>query len=222
MKIVSILDYGTGNITSLANAFARLGAPCQIIETAPQIQKAEILILAGVGSFEEAMRRLERSGLGDAIRHAANQRKIPVFGICLGMQIFAETGMEPQACRGLGLVKGSVTRMENIQNLPLPHVGWNEVEWTLPDTAPRTLSFIDGHYYFDHSFVFSETDAHVVGTTLYGKRVTAAIWKDNIFGTQFHPEKSHLNGLRLVKKFLSFANDGLHTEAENGSLPEHA
>ncbi|MEQ8284624.1 imidazole glycerol phosphate synthase subunit HisH [Thalassospira sp.] len=222
MKIVSILDYGTGNITSLANAFGRLGAPCQIIKTVTQVQKAEILVLAGVGSFEEAMRRLERSGLGDAIRDAANQRTIPVFGICLGMQIFAETGMEPHACRGLGLIKGSVRQMENIHGLPLPHVGWNEVEWIRPLIAPRTLSFIDGHYYFDHSFALTDTEAHVVGTTHYGTRVTAAIWKDNIFGTQFHPEKSHLNGLKLIKTFLSFANGGLHTKAENGGLPEHA
>lgn len=201
----TIVDYGMGNLWSVYSALRFLGASPIISSDPAVVSDAEMIILPGVGSFNKAMQALDSSGLADALRKAVLVRQRKILGICLGMQLFADSGDEDGACAGLGFIPAVVKRFSliELQNKKVPHIGFNEVV-----ADANSLLFRGGlknsDFYFVHSY-------HVVSNELLGKRAIcnygvdflAAIEYENIFATQFHPEKSQTNGLQLLNNFLT-------------------
>ena len=204
--MIAIINYGMGNLQSVANILEYLKAPARITNNAEEIRDAEKLILPGVGAFNEAMMNLEQLGLISVIRECVLEDKKPFLGICLGMQLMADTGYEGGKTSGLGLIPGEVRLMRPADtHLLLPHVGWNDV-------APRSGTALYGDnlgkrvFYFVHSFAFfTREDQDISGICYYGGQFIASIERGHIFGTQFHPEKSQRDGIDLLKFFLAYA-----------------
>jgi glutamine amidotransferase len=192
-----IIDYGAGNAVNVKNAFAKLGVNARVSADTADWDAADGLVFPGVGSFGAAMRNIgEKSGvLGELI----SKRKTPFLGICLGMQLLLEGSEESPGVRGLGAVEGSVKRFGS--GLPVPHMGWNSVE-AVGDCP--LFEGLDGMYaYFVHSyFCVPEDSGAVSAKTKYGVEFASAIWKGNLFATQFHPEKSGEKGLSLLGNFI--------------------
>jgi imidazole glycerol-phosphate synthase subunit HisH len=209
---VSIVDYGTGNLNSVSKS---LEAAAKIVNKKINIRISnkpkDILdsgriILPGQGSYRQCALAIKKIvGLWDAINEFVLIKKKPIFGICVGMQLFSSEGHEEQITQGFGWVKGSVKKIElNNKNLKLPHMGWNEV-----NIIKKNNLFLDiknlSHFYFVHSYAFEADNIDdVICTADYEKTITAAILRNNIFGTQFHPEKSQDNGVKLLSNFLSW------------------
>ena len=197
---ILIIDYGMGNIGSLRNMFRRIGVPVDVASDAASLNRAKKLLLPGVGAFDAAMRRINEMGLADVICRRALEDRIPVLGICLGMQLLttrSDEGREP----GLGIIPATTLRFPAIAGLKVPHMGWNVVRKSTP--SPLTKDLADGsRFYFVHSYhVQVEEPCHSILSTEYGLRFDAAIQRDNVFGAQFHPEKSHRYGMALLKAF---------------------
>lgn len=197
MGYTAIVDYGVGNLKSVANAMAYLGERTLIAGDEAGLEKADAIILPGVGAFPDAADRLRTAGLDKVIIRQAEKK--PVLGICLGMQLLFEWGEEVRRCRGLGLVSGGVKRIETA--CKLPHIGWNSL--TFQNDSPLFRGLDDGAYvYFVHSFCgAAEKPEQVIATTDYGTTVVAAVRSGNAFGCQFHPEKSGETGLAILKNF---------------------
>lgn len=197
MGYTAIVDYGVGNLKSVANAMAYLGERTLIAGDEAGLEKADAIILPGVGAFPDAADRLRAAGLDGVIVRQAEKK--PVLGICLGMQLLFEWGEEVRRCRGLSLVSGGVKRIETA--CKLPHIGWNSL--TFQNDSPLFRGLDDGAYvYFVHSFCgTAEKPEQVVATTDYGTTVVAAVQSGNVFGCQFHPEKSGETGLAILKNF---------------------
>ncbi|MGA0392588.1 MAG: imidazole glycerol phosphate synthase subunit HisH [Rhodospirillales bacterium] len=201
---ICILDYGMGNLQSVANAVGRLGYNPIVTFRRADIEKSGSLIIPGVGAFGEAMKRLNNLRLIELLNDRVLKDGIPVLGICLGMQMFAEQSTEGGLHEGLGWVKGKVERIPEAPNVRIPHVGWNDLE---RDSESIMFKNIDetATFYFDHSFALTCDDSIVAATATYGSKIVSAIQHENIMATQFHPEKSQNNGLRLLRNFLNFA-----------------
>ena len=197
MGYTAIVDYGVGNLKSVANAMAYLGERTLIAGDEAGLEKADAIILPGVGAFPDAADRLRTAGLDKVIIRQAEKK--PVLGICLGMQLLFEWGEEVRRCWGLGLVSGGVKRIETA--CKLPHIGWNSL--TFQNDSPLFRGLDDGAYvYFVHSFCgAAEKPEQVIATTDYGTTVVAAVRSGNAFGCQFHPEKSGETGLAILKNF---------------------
>ena len=197
MGYTAIVDYGVGNLKSVANAMAYLGERTLIAGDEAGLEKADAIILPGVGAFPDAADRLRAVGLDEVIVRQAEKK--PVLGICLGMQLLFEWGEEVRRCQGLGLVSGGVKRIETARKLP--HIGWNSL--TFQNDSPLFRGLDDGAYvYFVHSFCgAAEKPQQVIATTDYGTTVVAAVQSGNAFGCQFHPEKSGEAGLAILKNF---------------------
>lgn len=202
---VLLVDYGMGNIQSLGRAVEHLGHDVMVGGHPREISAAQVVILPGVGSFPAAMRVISNQDLGESLREAASSGRTKILGICLGMQLLMDSSDEEQEARGLGLVGGSVERFRfpNEVSLPLPHIGFNTV-------SARDYSILfdglrkDTDFYFVHSYrTVTATKGAAVATCHYGETFVAAIESGNIYGTQFHPEKSQSNGLRLLSNFLA-------------------
>ncbi|MBF0595725.1 MAG: imidazole glycerol phosphate synthase subunit HisH [Candidatus Omnitrophica bacterium] len=201
--MVVIVDYGLGNLMSVLGAVKRLGHEVSVSRDLDQIRNADRLILPGVGAFGDGMKNLHELGLIDPLNEAVLGQKIPVLGICLGCQLMAQESWEFGHHQGLGWVKGSVIKLEvSDKGLKVPHVGWNALSQAKPDVLYRAIPD-ESLFYFVHSFHLKCAEDVVTGVCEYGERFTAAFHKDNIFGTQFHPEKSQLYGLELLKNFLA-------------------
>jgi glutamine amidotransferase len=199
---LAIVDYGMGNIRSVRNAFARLGCDVQLVQTAAELNQADALILPGVGAFGEAMSTLHKLELTAPIIAMVKGGK-PLLGICLGMQLLAESSEERGQHTGLGLIPGKVKRIDAPKGLRLPHVGWNSVSITIP--APLFLGAREGEsFYFVHSYHFMCDAPYRSAVTEYGAEVVAAVQHGHIFGVQFHPERSQGNGLRLLSNFVEY------------------
>lgn len=200
---IGIIDVGIGNTGSLRGALYSLGWDAILIAEPEGLQKADRLILPGVGSFAEAVRRLEQADLIDALRNYAATAK-PILGICLGMQLLATSGVEGGLAEGLNLIPGQVRPLEIEKKYRVPHVGWNSVEVKRHHPLlKRIRSGID--FYFVHSFYFQAHDeGDVVATTDYGFDFPTFIARDNVVGTQFHVEKSQRNGLQILDNFCSW------------------
>jgi imidazole glycerol-phosphate synthase subunit HisH len=201
MADVTLVHYGLGNIQAFAHIYQRLNLAVEVATTAAQLAAAQRLILPGVGAFDWAMARLNASGMRDALDDAVLNRKVPVLGVCVGMQMMAERsdeGFEP----GLGWIKGEVKAFDfhSEKQLPLPHMGWNDVD---PASNDCLFAGIEApKYYFLHSYCIVPTDdADALATADYGNRFVSAVRHGNIFGTQFHPEKSHNWGIDLLRNF---------------------
>lgn len=197
--MVAIIDYGAGNLHSVKNALDFLGAESEITGDRNKIEKASHIILPGVGAFGDAMKSMEKSGLIETVKKAADGTK-PFLGICLGLQLLFESSEESPGVEGLGIFKGSVVKIPD-RGLKIPHMGWNNISLTkksriLPDNEP----FV----YFVHSYYIQPADKDVVSArTEYGEVLDIAVERGNVFATQFHPEKSGDAGMEILRRFLS-------------------
>ena len=200
--MTGIIDYGVGNLFSLRSSFAAIGEDAFVSGDAAELQKADRLILPGVGAFGDAAEKLEASGLAAFVCQWAESGK-PLMGICLGMQLLFEQSEEYGLHRGLGLLKGSVVPMEGAlpEGLKIPHIGWNSLRFHKKD-CPLFKYLKDGeHVYFVHSFYAVGCEDSLAADTEYGANLTAAVAKGNVMGCQFHPEKSGTAGLSILKAF---------------------
>ena len=197
MSYTAIVDYGVGNLKSVANAMQFLGMRTLITGDAAGLERADSIILPGVGAFPDAAERLRGAGLDRVL--AEQSEKKPILGICLGMQLLFDLGEEGRTCKGLGLVDGRVRRIDT--EYKLPHIGWNSL--TFQNGAPIFRGLEDGAYvYFVHSFCGVAADEkNVTARTDYGASVVAAVRSGNVYGCQFHPEKSGEPGLQILKNF---------------------
>lgn len=199
--MITIVNYGMGNLGSMLNMFKRLGVPARI-ESDPQlIRSAEKLVLPGVGAFDAAMQRInDQPGLRQALDHMAMVDRVPVLGVCLGMQLLTCSSEEGEL-PGLGWVTGATLRFPRQGSLKVPHMGWNIAQPTKPSRLTADLSCAP-RYYFVHSFfVLADDPTHSLMRTNYGLEFDSAIGRDNIYGVQFHPEKSHRFGMQILKNF---------------------
>jgi glutamine amidotransferase len=199
---ITIVDYGVGNIGSLVNMLDFLGIDCRMADSAADIAAAESLILPGVGAFDSAMGQLKARGLITALNDAALHRKIPVLGVCLGMQILG-TSSEEGVDQGLGWIDAKARRLcpPAGSDLKVPHVGWAEIN-VVKETRLFSINSEPERFYFVHSYALQCADNSLVAATIsFGQGVCCAVVQDNIFGVQFHPEKSHRFGMRFLREY---------------------
>jgi glutamine amidotransferase len=201
--LITIVDYGVGNVQALANIYKRLEIPCLLAKSAADLAGASHVILPGVGAFDWAMARLQASGMREMLDDLVQVQGKPVLGICVGMQMMARGSDEGQL-PGLGWFDAHVRRFDEAiftSRTHLPHMGWNDVEPVRTDGLLRGLGS-DARFYFLHSYYFAPNDsADVLATTVYGERFACAVQRGHVFGAQFHPEKSHGWGIQLLKNF---------------------
>ena len=198
---VGLVDYGMGNLQSVRNACEYLGYPVQQTSTPEGLESVQRLILPGVGAFAQGMKNLRASGLEPALKKAVLEDKKPLLGICLGMQLLADRGVEGGDTEGLGLIPGVVKRLDD-REVRLPHIGWNDIRVNNP--TPVLTQDLQADYYFVHSYYFdAQNSGDVIAVTDYGITFPCAVGRGKTLGVQFHPEKSHRFGLELLKKFLS-------------------
>lgn len=197
--MIAVIDYGVGNLFSLVHSLRKVSADSVVTSDKEQILRADKLILPGVGAFGDAAQRLKDSGLDEVIKAECASGK-PLLGICLGMQLLFNKSYEYGDHCGLGLIKGEVVPLADyVKGLKIPHMGWNSLEFA--DENPLFKNLKDGSYvYFVHSY-FAKCSEGLSATTDYGIKVTAAVRKGNVYGVQFHPEKSGDNGLEILKAF---------------------
>lgn len=206
--MIVIIDYNMGNLRSVANAIEALEGKFVISSDIKDITNADGIILPGVGAFGDGMSNLKRLGLIDTIHNEVIKEKKPYLGICLGMQFLAKSGKEHGIHNGFGWIKGTVRKIKtNDTDIKIPHIGWNNVK--IDERTGIYRNFEDDPvFYFVHSYFFDTPEKEVItGIAWHGETITASIMKDNIFGVQFHPEKSQGHGLRLLKNFLNIVEE---------------
>ncbi len=199
--MIRIIDYGVGNLFSLRSSLRAIGIDADYTGNPAEIRKADKLILPGVGAFRDAREALRSTGLDRVVREEAGKGK-PLMGICLGMQMLFDRSYEYGEYEGLGLIPGEIVPMDGRipKDLPIPHIGWNEL--MLKQPSPLMKNTANGDYvYFVHSYYAETPVEYVIATTDYGVEMTAAVQKDNVYGCQFHPEKSSEVGLSILKAF---------------------
>ena len=201
--MIAIVNYGSGNIQAIANIYGRLNIPFRIASTPADLDGADRVVLPGVGAFDQAMDELEHSGMRRALDRVVCEEKRPILGICVGMQLLARSSEEGSAA-GLGWIDGVVRRFDPArleQAALLPHMGWNTVEPVEPHPLFKDVDLATG-YYFLHSYYFECADRrNVLAETGYGGQFASVVHHENVFGVQFHPEKSHHAGIQLLKNF---------------------
>ena len=205
---VTIVDYSSGNISSVINSFKEVAQNKAIIEVTSDLNKiksSDKIVLPGQGSFKSCVDALNKiSGLNDALNEFVMVNKKPLLGICVGLQMFADVGYEETETKGLGWISGKVSKIDN-QNgkYKLPHIGWNQIN-ILKDSKIFKEVENNSHMYFVHSYEFIPKDNRVISaTTDYSTKVVCSVEKENLFGTQFHPEKSDKTGLKIINNFIN-------------------
>jgi glutamine amidotransferase len=201
--MIAIIDYGMGNLRSVQKGFEKVGVDATVTSDPAVLAAAERVVLPGVGAFEDAMHELrERQFVGPI--HAAIDSGKPFLGICLGLQLLFDVGFENGTFPGLGVLPGEVVRFELPHEFKVPHMGWNQLQIRRP--CPLLAGLEQGTYvYFVHSYYVAPKDEHVVAATAdYGGPFTAIVWRDNVMATQFHPEKSQADGLRMLRNFAQW------------------
>ncbi len=200
--MVAIVDYGVGNLFSLKSSFEMIGAETVVTNDRSVLQKADRIILPGVGAFEDAAKKLRESGLGDAVKAEAAKGK-PVMGICLGMQLLFDKSFEYGEHEGLGLIKGEIRPIGDVipKDFKIPHIGWNSLRFG--DKKHEIFKYLsEGDFvYFVHSYYAADCEEAVIATAGYGAELTAAAAQGNVCGCQFHPEKSGEVGLNILRAF---------------------
>ena len=197
--MIGIVDYGVGNLNSVQNALNSMNIKSIISSSAEEISKCRSIIVPGVGAFPDAMENMKNSGLDKVIKAAAKDGK-PILGVCLGMQLFFEESDEVEKCQGLGLLKGNIIKLEG--SIKIPHMGWNSLSFETP--SPLLSGVEENQYvYFVHSYYAVKCEEGIVNAySMYEKKIPAIVSKGNIFGMQFHPEKSGEFGQKLLKNFV--------------------
>lgn len=202
--MIAIVDYGVGNIFSLYSSFKYIGAEVVLTSDPEKIKKADKIILPGVGAFADAAKKLRESGLADVVVEEVKNGK-PLLGICLGMQMLFERSFEYGEHKGLGLIKGDIVSMEGVvpANYKIPHIGWNGLHFPADKPKNELFKYIEENdcVYFVHSYFGTNCDESVISTTEYGAELTAAVAYKNVYGAQFHPEKSGDVGMKILKAF---------------------
>ncbi|WNY99512.1 Imidazole glycerol phosphate synthase subunit HisH [Sulfurospirillum sp. 'SP'] len=201
--MIGLIDYNMGNLRSVTNAFEKLGVSIEIVKDANDVSKFDKIILPGVGAFKDAMDCLHERGMDEAVKAFANSGK-PLLGICLGMQLLFDSSVEFGKCAGLGLIEGEIVNFDTSRfssRLKVPHMGWNELFIT--KDSPLFKGMPKSFYlYFVHSFHAKCDEKYTIGKTMYGYEFPSAVQKKNVYGFQPHPEKSHANGLAILKNFV--------------------
>ena len=205
---VTIVDYSSGNISSVINSFKEVAqnkATIEVTSDLNKIKSSDKIVLPGQGSFKSCVDALNKiSGLNDTLNEFVIVNKKPLLGICVGLQMFADVGYEETETKGLGWISGKVSKIDN-QNgkFKLPHIGWNQIN-ILKDSKIFKQVENNSHMYFVHSYEFMPTDNKVISaTTDYSTKVVCSVEKENLFGTQFHPEKSDKTGLKIINNFIN-------------------
>ncbi|MDD5476750.1 MAG: imidazole glycerol phosphate synthase subunit HisH [Candidatus Omnitrophica bacterium] len=201
MKI-AIIDYGMGNIHSVAKAVALFGARPVITNKKNDISSCDKMVLPGVGAFDDAIFELEKQDLIRVIKEQVNQKKA-FLGICLGLQLLFESSQEAKVNKGLGIFGGQVVKFHSESGLKVPHMGWNDLKVTAGNCPLLNGITDNSQVYFCHSYYPDPADKSVIAaTTHYGLEFASVLWKDNVYGAQFHPEKSQATGLKIIKNFV--------------------
>ena len=202
--MVGIIDYGVGNLFSLQSSLKAIGQQVVVSSQPEVLRKADHILLPGVGAFEDAVQKLRQSHMDQMVYEAVKEGK-PLMGICLGMQMLFEKSYEYGTHQGLGLLKGEVVAMEGLlpAHLKIPHMGWNALNITRPDGKLFANTKEGDYVYFVHSYFATGCQDSLAARTEYGQWLTAAVEKDNIFGCQFHPEKSGEVGLNILRAFCA-------------------
>ncbi len=205
--MIAIIDYGAGNIQSVRKAFAHIGCEVCVTRDKNKIMQADGAVLPGVGSFGDTMDTMNKFGITDTVIEYTKSQK-PFLGICLGLQLLFPRSEESPEAEGLGIFNGTITKIPSKEGLKIPHIGWNSL-----DIKKGSRLFADieknPYVYFVHSYFLTASDRNIVSAqTEYGVRIDAAIEKDNIFATQFHPEKSGETGLKILKNFADIVGNG--------------
>ena len=200
LSAVGIVNYGIGNSGSISNMFRKLRVKAEAVSTPEQVSAAQRLVLPGIGSFDACMSALETAGLRDAVLQYSGTGR-PLLGICVGMQMLT-LGSEEGNSPGLGIIRAYARRLNATPSLRVPHIGWDNIRWQMPN-HPLSRNLLEGsRFYFVHSYcVICESPGNSLATCTYGEEFSAAIARDNIAGVQFHPEKSHRYGLQLLNNF---------------------
>lgn len=200
--MIAIVDYGVGNLFSLKSSLASIGADSVVTADPQVLRQSDRILLPGVGAFGDAVEKLRASGLADVVVEEARSGK-PLLGICLGMQLLFDRSFEYGEHAGLGLIPGEIRPIEEVipAGYKIPHIGWNALDF-VGKHNPLFRHIHDGDFvYFVHSYYATKCDEHVIATAEYGAPLTAAVARDNVFGCQFHPEKSGTVGLNILKAF---------------------
>ena len=200
--MIAIIDYDAGNIASVEKAVKKLGYDCIVTRDKEVLEKADKLILPGVGAFKDAMDKLNEYDLTDIVKKLVLEDKKPILGICLGLQLMFESSEENPGVEGLSLLKGKIVRLPEGDDRKIPHMGWNSLEF--PKKSKLFEGVVKGSFvYFVHSYYLQAEDENVVAAiSKYGADIHAAVEWDNIYATQFHPEKSSAVGLKILSNFL--------------------
>ena len=200
--MIAIIDYGAGNLHSVKNALDFLGADNIVTGNKEEILNADKVILPGVGAFGDAMKCLEESGLTKTVKAVAESGK-PFLGICLGLHLLFEESEESPNVKGLGIFKGKIVKIPDNGSLKIPHMGWNNIHITKDSKILKNIGD-EPYVYFVHSYYVEAEDSSVVSAyTEYGQRLDIAVERDNVFATQFHPEKSGDTGMEILKNFIA-------------------
>ena len=198
--MIIVIDYDAGNTANVLRALKKIGVQAELSSDPTKILAARGLILPGVGAYPAAMAELTKRGLVPVIKEAV-AKGAPLLGICLGMQVLTEVGLEHQETKGLGFIPGVCREIKATQNMPVPHMGWNNL--TVKHESPLTEGLEGQSVYFVHSYFTDVPKEYIDVTANYGIDVPAMIHKDNVYGAQFHPEKSGDVGLGILKKFIA-------------------
>jgi glutamine amidotransferase len=204
--MIAIIDYNMGNLASVYNACKLLDTKAIIVSDPNELKNYSKIILPGVGAYGDAMAHLERSGMKEAVLEYAKSGN-PMIGICLGMQLLFESSQEFGSHKGLGLIEGEVVKFDSSKfddiNLKIPHMGWNKIITKSNKLFDGVNSIKDPYLYFVHSFHIQTDEKNIIGTTGYGYEFASAVNKDNIYGLQPHPEKSHEIGIKILENFIN-------------------
>lgn len=203
--MITIIDYGSGNIRAIGNIYDKLNVEYTIAKSPEQVIGAKKIFLPGVGAFDETISKLDSTGFRQVLDKEVLENKVPIMGICVGMQILADSS-EEGTCKGLGYIKGKVKKINPnliLQKPKLPHLGWNSIEVLKNNELLKDIDPVFG-FYFLHTYYFEcEDKNNILATTNYGATFASAVYRENVFGIQFHPEKSHHNGVKLLHNFAN-------------------
>ncbi len=204
---IAVINYGMGNIGSVVNSLVYLGAEPFVVSQKTDFKSADAIILPGVGAFPSAMENIHRLGIQECLEEGVLEQKIPFLGICLGVQLLAKSSLEQGKTEGLAWIDGDVVPIEAEHVPSVPHVGWNNLTLKKEDLFLTRIGR-DSHFFFDHSYRFECYDQNTVMASCdYGVDIVSILRKQNIFATQFHPEKSQRSGLKLLRNFLNFVDE---------------